>query len=136
MMGIKFNGHPDLRRILMWDGYLSSRCERIFRSQDCRAICPMSPSPKSHPLKAVPLSQFQVLQVQKIASRVHARGNRRASLPDALFLNHIKQLRPVALFPACAWRPLRLAAEFHRVASRAFVPISDRRCGCATSIRG
>src|SRR5204863_271832 len=49
--------------------------------------------------------------------------------------NFGEQPRPAALFPACAWRPLRLAAKFHRAALRAFVRISDRRCGCATSIR-
>jgi NADH-quinone oxidoreductase subunit C len=36
MMGIKFNGHPDLRRILMWDGY------------------PYFPLRKDFPLKGLP----------------------------------------------------------------------------------
>ena len=70
MMGIKFNGHPDLRRILMWEWLSrSSRCEKIFRSKDWPAKCPMSLSQKSHLWKAAPSLLFRALPPQKTVNR-------------------------------------------------------------------
>jgi len=38
MMGIKFNGHPDLRRILMWDGYPFFPLRKDFPLEGLRKI--------------------------------------------------------------------------------------------------
>ena len=42
MMGIKFNGHPDLRRILMWDGYPFFPLRKDFPLEGFPSECPMS----------------------------------------------------------------------------------------------
>ena len=45
MKGIQLTGHPDLRRILMWEGTHSIRCERTSRSPARTATRPTWPSP-------------------------------------------------------------------------------------------
>jgi NADH-quinone oxidoreductase subunit C len=54
MMGIKFNGHPDLRRILMWDGYPFFPLRKDFPLQGLTSEMPDVAFTKITPLEGGP----------------------------------------------------------------------------------
>ena len=54
MMGIKFNGHPDLRRILMWDGYPYFPLRKEFPLEGLPSEMPDVAFTKSAPLEGGP----------------------------------------------------------------------------------
>jgi NADH-quinone oxidoreductase subunit C len=54
MMGIKFNGHPDLRRILMWDGYPFFPLRKDFPLQGLPSELPDVAFTKVTPLEGGP----------------------------------------------------------------------------------
>jgi NADH-quinone oxidoreductase subunit C len=54
MMGIKFNGHPDLRRILMWDGYPFFPLRKDFPLAGLPSDMPDVAFTKSTPLEGGP----------------------------------------------------------------------------------
>jgi NADH-quinone oxidoreductase subunit C len=54
MMGIKFNGHPDLRRILMWDGYAFFPLRKEFPLEGLPSEMPDVAFTKAAPLEGGP----------------------------------------------------------------------------------
>jgi len=54
MMGVKFNGHPDLRRILMWDGYPFFPLRKEFPLEGLPSEMPDVAFTKSAPLEGGP----------------------------------------------------------------------------------
>jgi NADH-quinone oxidoreductase subunit C len=54
MMGIKFNGHPDLRRILMWDGYPFFPLRKDFPLEGLPSDMPDVAFTKAAPLEGGP----------------------------------------------------------------------------------
>jgi NADH-quinone oxidoreductase subunit C len=54
MMGLKFNGHPDLRRILMWDGYPYFPLRKEFPLEGLVSEMPDVAFTRSAPLEGGP----------------------------------------------------------------------------------
>jgi len=54
MMGIKFNGHPDLRRILMWDGYPYYPLKKDFPLEGLSSDLPGEAFSRPAPLEGGP----------------------------------------------------------------------------------
>ena len=69
MMGIRFNGHPDLRRILMWDGYPYFPLRKEFPLEGLPSEMPDVAFTKAAPLKADRLSPCRAPPPPKIESR-------------------------------------------------------------------
>ena len=75
MMGIKFKGHPDLRRILMWDGYPFFPLRKEFPLEGLPSEMPDVALLKLHPSKAAPSSLVPAPPLPKIANPGQDRRN-------------------------------------------------------------
>jgi len=86
MMGIRFSGHPDLRRILMWEGYPIFRCAKIPAARQAERM-PASRFTKPRRSKAVP---FVTVAAAKIPFHANARekpkNNFMATVQDMKFV--------------------------------------------------
>jgi len=85
MMGIKFNGHPDLRRILMWDGYPFFPLRKDFPLAGLPSDMPDVAFTKVTPLEGGPFVTVPSTAGSKDREPRARRGNCRVSLPDASF---------------------------------------------------
>src|SRR5207247_243139 len=93
MMGIKFNGHPDLRRILMWEGY------------------PYFPLRKDFPLEGLP-SEMPDIAFTKVTPM---EGGPFVTVPStATSKDREPRARPPEL---CCWATLRGAVELGLISS-------------------
>ena len=74
MMGIRFTGHPDLRRILMWDGYPYFPLRKDFPLEGKPSEMPDVAFSAVAPLEGGPFVTHRPAQAPKTAN--HALGRR------------------------------------------------------------
>ena len=146
MMGIKFNGHPDLRRILMWDGYPFFPLRKDFPLEGLPSEMPDVAFTKVTPLEGGPFVTVPSTATSKDreprARRRNCKSSRQA-FSQSIFARvpHLDESRlPYAAETGGAVSGFRVAAitSGRKVSSRgmtssSFGPASDRRSGCAAS---
>ncbi len=95
MMGIKFNGHPDLRRILMWDGYPFFPLRKDFPLEGLPSEMPDVAFTKVTPLEGGPF-----VTVPSTADIKRPRTARPAAGIVSLMLRAPSGRRPTTIYAA------------------------------------
>ena len=72
MMGLRFNSHPDLRRILMWDGYPYFPLRKEFPLEGLPSDMPDVAFTSAAPMEGGPSSPSPAPRRRKIASHALA----------------------------------------------------------------
>ena len=74
MMGLRFNNHPDLRRILMWEGYPYFPLRKEFPLEGMPSDMPDVAFSSAAPMEGGPFVTCQVRRRRKIASLARGTG--------------------------------------------------------------